>query len=308
MAFTTNISGVAQVDDSIKLAYDTQFLLEAGQENVMDQLVQYKAQIGAKSIQFPKYSLLSLATTPLTEGDDVVSEALADAPILITPAEYGRVVTPTSLASLQTGGTIDLAAAALVGKNLAQTKNKLATLALDASTNVITPGGVALASLAGTDILTGAVLNQAYNKLSRKNVGRINGEYVLVAHDDVIADLRADTSAGGWVDVTKYAAPGETLANEVGMFKGFRVVRNNQATYADQTGAGTVDVYNSYVIGFNALGLAESFAPEMRATGPFDKLGRLVNLGWYGVFNYGIVDTDAVWKIQTASSLGANAS
>lgn len=308
MAFTTNISGVAQVDDSIKLAYDQAFIVESAQQNVMDQLVQYKAQIGAKSIQFPKFSQLTLATTPLTEGNDVTSEALADAPVIITPAEYGNVVTTTSLASLQTGGTVDLAAVTLVGQNMARTKNKLATLALDASTNVITPGGVALASMASTDILTGAVLNQAYNKLSRKSVGRINGEYVLVAHDDVIADLRADTSAGGWIDVTKYAAPGETLANEVGMFKGFRVVRNNEATYGDQTGAGTVDVYNSYVLGFNALGLAESATPGMVATGPFDKLARLVNLGWYGVFNYGIVDTDAVWKIQTASSLGANAS
>lgn len=308
MAFTTNISGVAQVDDAIKLAFDQAFILEAAQENVMDQLVQYKAQIGAKSIQFPKFGQLSLATTPLTEGDDVTSEAISDSAVLLTPAEYGRVVTTTSLASLQTGGTVDLAAVQLVAQNMARTKNKLATLALDASTNVLTAGGKALADLAGTDVLSASLLNAAYNKLARKSIGRINGEYVLVAHDDVIADLRDSTGAGSWTDVTKYAAPGETLRNEVGMFKGFRVVRNNEVTFADQTGAGTVDVYNSYVIGFNGLGLAESFTPEMRATGPFDKLGRLVNLGWYGVFNYGIVDTDAVWKIQTASSLGANAS
>jgi N4-gp56 family major capsid protein len=308
MAFTTNLSGTTQVDDSVVALYDQSFIVESAQSNVMDQLVQYKAEIGAKSIAFPKFSQLSLATTPLTETDDVTSEALADAPIILTPAEYGRVVTTTSLASLQTGGKVDLAAVQLVGQNMARTKNKLATLALDASTNIITPSAKATADILAGDVLSGTILNQAYNKLSRKNIARINGEYILVAHDDVIADLRADTSAGGWVDVTKYAAPGETLANEVGMFKGFRVVRNNEATYGDQSGAGTVDVYNSYVLGFNALGLAESKTPGMVATGPFDKLARFVNLGWYGVFNYGIIDTDAVWKIQTASSLGANAS
>lgn len=306
MAFTTNISGVGQVDDSIKLAFDQAFLLETAQANVMDQLVNYRVNIGAKSIQFPKYSQLSLATTPLTEGNDVVSEALSDSAILLTPAEYGQVVTTTSLASLQTGGTVDLAAVAAVGQNLSRTKNRLAALALDASTNVLVAGGKTESTLAGTDVLTASVLNAAYNKLARKSVGRLNGEYVLVAHDDVIADLRDATGAGSWVDVTKYATPGATLNNEVGMFKGFRVIRNNDVTYGDQSGAGTVDVYNSYVIGLNGLGLAESFTPEMRATGPFDKLGRLVNLGWYGVFAYGIVDTDAVWKIQTASSVGAN--
>lgn len=307
MAFTTNISGTAQVDDSVKLAFDQAFLLESAQSNVMDALVNYKVQIGAKSIQFPKYSQLTLATTALTEGNDLTSEALADSAILITPAEYGNVVSTTSLASLQTGGAVDLAAVAAVGQNLSRTKNRLACMALDASTNVLVAGGKTEATLAGTDVLSASLLNAAYNKLARKSVGRLNGEYVLVAHDDVIADLRDSTGAGSWVDVTKYATPGATLTNEVGMFKGFRVIRNNDVTYADQSGAGTVDVYNSYVIGLNGLGLAESLTPGMVATGPFDKLGRIVNLGWYGVFNYGIVDTNAVWKIQTASSLGANA-
>lgn len=307
MAFTTNISGTAQVDDSVKLAFDQAFLLESAQSNVMDALVNYKVQIGAKSIQFPKYSQLTLATTPLTEGNDLTSEALSDSAILITPQEYGNVVSTTSLASLQTGGTVDLAAVAAVGQNLSRTKNRLACIALDASTNVLVAGGKTESTLAGTDVLSASLLNAAYNKLARKSVGRINGEYVLVAHDDVIADLRDSTGAGSWVDVTKYATPGATLNNEVGMFKGFRVIRNNDVTYADQSGAGTVDVYNSYVIGLNGLGLAESLTPGMVATGPFDKLGRIVNLGWYGVFNYGIVDTDAVWKIQSASSLGANA-
>ena len=307
MAFTTNISGIGQVDDSIKLAFDQAFLIESAQENVMDQFVNYKVQIGAKSIQFPKFGQLSLATTPLTEGNDVVSEAIGDSAILLTPAEYGQVVTTTSLASLQTGGTVDLAAVQLVAQNMARTKNRLASLALDASTNVLVAGGKTEATLAGTDVLSATLLNQAYNKLARKSIGRLNGEYVLVAHDDVIADLRDSSGTGSWQDVTKYATPEVALRNEVGMFKGFRVVRNNDVTFADQSGAGTVDVYNSYVIGLNGLGLAESMTPEMRATGPFDKLGRLVNLGWYGVFAYGIVDTDAVWKIQSASSLGANA-
>ena len=134
----------------------------------------------------------------------------------------------------------------------------------------------------------------------------IGGEYVLVAHDDVIADLREATAVGSWVDVSKYATPETVLRNEVGMYKGFRVVRNNDATITADAGAGAVDTYNSYVLGANALGLATSKVPGMVATGPFDKLARFVNLGWYGVFSYGIVDTDAVFKIVTASSKGVN--
>jgi N4-gp56 family major capsid protein len=150
-------------------------------------------------------------------------------------------------------------------------------------------------------------LNYFYNKLARASVPMIDGSYIMVAHDDVIADLREATGTGSWVDVSKYSTPETVLKNEVGMYKGFRVVRDNNASFADQTGAGTVDLYNSYFFGFNALGKATSQEGRMVATGPFDKLNRFVNLGWYEVSAYGIIDQDALWLGKSASSKGANA-
>lgn len=308
MAFTTNLSTTTQVDDSIIQAYDASFILAYGQNNVMDQLVQYGEDIGAKSITLPRYARLSVATTPLVETDDVVSSALADTGIVLTPAEYGNVVTTTKLASLQTGGKADLAAAQVVGINHGETMDVLAIQALDAGTNSYIIGGTAEGSVAAGQVASGAFLNYFYNKLARGNVPMINGSYVMVAHDDVIADLRADTAVGSWQDVVKYATPETALVNEVGMYKGFRVIRNNHATYVDQTGAGLVDVYNSYFLGFNALGKATSQPGRMVATGPFDKLARFVNLGWYEVSQYKIIEQTAAWVGRCASSVGANAS
>jgi N4-gp56 family major capsid protein len=307
MAFTTNLSGVTQVDDSVILAYDQAYIVAVGQDNVMDQFVTRKTQIGAKSIQLPKYARLAAATTPLAETDDVVSVALSDAPILLTPAEYGNVVTKTNLASLQTGGTIDLAAAQIVGLNHGLTMDKLALLAADGSTNSYVIGGTAEGSVASNQVASDVFLNYFYNKLARASVPMIDGSYIMVAHDDVIADLREATGTGSWVDVSKYSTPETVLKNEVGMYKGFRVVRDNNASFADQTGAGTVDLYNSYFFGFNALGKATSQEGRMVATGPFDKLNRFVNLGWYEVSAYGIIDQDALWLGKSASSKGANA-
>jgi len=82
MPFTTNLSGTAQVDDSIILAYDQQFIVAQAQDQIMDQFVTYKANINAKSIEFEKYSQLALATTPLVETDDVVSEAQTELNII----------------------------------------------------------------------------------------------------------------------------------------------------------------------------------------------------------------------------------
>ncbi len=305
MPFTTNLTGTTQIDDSIVQAYESSFLITVGEDSALDQFAAWKQDIGAKSIQITKYARLSLATTPLDEVEDVTSEALSDTQILFTPKEYGKSVTKTSLASLQTGGKIDLSIPELIGRNMAQTKTRLATLALEGSSNQIFVGNTTESTIAAGNVMSGVVLNSVYNKLARASVPTLaDGMYVAVMHDDVIHDLRAES---GWIDVAKYADAVSVLRNEVGMYKGFRIVRNNLATFGDQTGAGTVDVYKSAFFGARAFGLAESQAPTMTITGPFDKLGRFVNMGWYGVFEYKILDTDAVYIVNSASSVGANA-
>lgn len=308
MAFTTVLTDSVAISPTAVTAYDRSFIVANTQADVMDQFVQFKQDIGAKAVVFPRFGSLAVATTPLTEGNDLTSVALVDQAVTFTPAEYGNVVTRTSLASLQTGGVVDVAAATVVGINMAETRNALATQALAASSNQFYINGKTDATLATSDIITQAFMNQAYNKLARANIPTLGESYVMVAHDDVIADLRDDVGVGSWIDVSKYSSPETVLRNEVGMYKGFRVIRNNHAVGINQSGGGFVDDYPVYFMGFNALGKAISKEEGMVATGPFDKLARFVNLGWYGVFNYGIVEQNAVWVGHVASSLGANAS
>jgi len=309
--FTVGMTDTTALDDSVKLAFTGKVISEAPQINVMDPYVEHRFDLNAKSIQMAKYDNLALATTPLTEKEDPDSEAMVDSAILLTPVEYGNVVTTTNLASLQTGGQDAMAAMTRITNNMMETKNKLATVAIEAVTAakiIYADGGSDDTTLADTDIITGALMNDVYNKLSRANVQKINGVYVMFAHDDVIHDIRAASAAGDWVDVTKYALPGEQLANEVGMFKGFRVVRNNHCTFADQSGAGTTDAYKTSFLGANGLGLAESQIPQIVITPGYDKLNRFSNVGWKATMQYKIIDTSAVWQLVSASSKGANAS
>lgn len=306
--FTTNLTGTAQIDDSIVLAYDQQFLVTVGQNQVMEQVSTINVDINAKSIQMTKYGRLGLATTPLSEREDLVSEAISDSNIIIQPQEYGNVVTTTALASIQSGGKLDLAVPTLVGLNASMTQDKLACLALDASSNGFIVSGKAAGDVLATDVANRAFFNKAYNLLARNNVPSFeNGLYVAIMHDDVIADLRESAESGSWLDVSKYASNIPTMTNEIGSFCGFRIIRNNHATFGDQTGAGTVDLYNVYFLGQNGLGKAVSKAPSYVITPPSDKLGRFVHHGWYGVLKYQIVDQDAVYVGKVASSKGANA-
>ena len=307
--FTTVMTGTAEVDDSIIEEFEQQFLVAYAQEQVMEPFVSYKRDIGAKSIDIPKYNQLALATTPLVEKEDPASEALVDSKVNLQPLEYGNVVTTTKLANLQTGGKADRAAARMVGINMGRTQDKLALLAADASTNIIYGGNAtSTITIDATDVMAAATMNAAYNKLARASVpGLANGDYIAIMHDDVIHDIRDGSGAGTWQDVHKYALPDSVLRNEVGMFRGFRVIRDNHATVSVDAGAGgTVDVYKSYFMGFNALGKAVGQEPGMVISGPFDKLQRFVNMGWLGCFKYGIIEPDALWIVESASSVGAN--
>ena len=296
--FTTVLSGTVQVDNSdITEEIKSEFIIQYNQANVMDQFVEYERQIDAKSISFPRFTLTATAETPLNEREDVTSIAMADTEVILTPAEHGMAITPTRLVNLQTGGRALRAAVALAAINMAETRNKLGTAALEASGNTVSAGGN----------MSPSVLNQIYNKLARTNVPAhpLTGTYVAFMHDDVIHDLREGSSAGSWEDINKYNNEIPVLKNEVGMFKGFRIIRNNHAAI-DVSGSPAENIYKSSFLGYNGLGMAESQMPAVTLTGPFDKLGRFINIGWYGVCQYKIVESTAVYTATSLSSVAVD--
>jgi len=308
--FTTGMTGIADVADSRVIAFTQAFIIENEQSQVLDgNIVSMQESINAKSFNFPRYSALPLNTTPLTAKEDPDSVVMADTEIVLTPEEFGDVITTTRLANLQAGGRIDTAAAQLVGRTAGRVQDKLAMNAMDASAagqTIWAGAATSEATVAATHIADATFFEDAYNKLARTSIPAIGDMYVAVMHDDVISDLRDATGAGSWVDVNKYNNDERVLRNEVGQFKGFKIVRQNDALLTVDGGVTTTDVYNSYFVGKNGLGKAISQAPALTITGPFDKLGRFLNIGWYGVLAYSLVETEAVVLGQSASSRGAN--
>ena len=178
---------------------------------------------------------------------------MTDAEIVITPVEYGRVITKTKLASLHSGGQVDLAAAIQVGRDAGRTQDGRAIIALDASTNLVFAGAsTSVASMVAADVADVVFLEDAYNLLARESVPAIGDMYVAVMHEDVISDLREDAGANSWTDINKYTNAIPLLKNEVGMLKGFRIVRQNDSTIQSNAGQGNVNVYNSYFVGLES--------------------------------------------------------
>lgn len=307
--YVVNLTGSAQVDATIIQEFSQQVLVTHGETGTADQFISLKEDIGAESVRMPIYSRLGVVETPLLEREETQSEALVDTGLIITPEEFGKVVTRTSLSSLQTGGKVDLAAAQLVGINMAQSENRLALIAADASTNVVLGGSAGTVATVGPgDVMTGAIADKLYNKLSRASVPglpSVMGSYVAIAHDDVLTDIR---NSAGFESIKKYANASELSRNIIGFYKGFFWVRDNLSTIginagAPVTGSTATEVYNTYFLGFNGLGKGTTLAPHLRVTGPFDKLARFANIGWYGVLKYKIIQPEALWVAKTSSSV-----
>ena len=270
------ITTAATLDDSLIELIDTEVIVSGAGINKIDPFVETNVDIGAKSISFTIYSKLAKATTALTDGTDVDSAGMADASVLLTPKEYGTVVTPTKLANLQTGGKADRAGAKLVGISLAETTNQLGINALEAGTNTTA------AASAGT--LAKGDLRGAYQRLATKRIPKINGYYVAFMNPAQISDIKDE-----YIDITKFSRPELATSGVVGTLEGFLIVEDPDVT------AGQVNTF-----GMGALGKAVSMQPDTTITGPFDKLGRMMNLGWYGVIEYGIVDGNAIEIITGA--------
>jgi len=304
--FTTVITDKGVMDQSQVSLWNQGVVLAAQESLVMNQFVSQRKTAKSADYKFIKFANLAAGTTALVDGEDVTSEAVTDSVVTLTPAEQGNVVTTTTLGDISTGGRLNPAVVELIGKNMGTSVDKLAILALEAGSNELTVNASGEAATTASDIITVAFLEKAYNKLRRANIPKIGGSYIAVMHPDVISDLRAVATAGTWIDVAKYAQPGQILRNELGMFKGFRIIENSNISINTDAGSSTVDTYHSLFFGYNALGLAEAVPPQLRITGPFDKLGRLLNFGWYGVLKYGIIDANALWLVTSASTYGAN--
>jgi len=264
------VTTAAILDQSLITLIDQEVLVSGAGINKIDAFVETKVEIGAKAIDFTVYSKLAKATTSLTDGADVDAVGMADSSVSLLPKEYGTVVTPTKLANLQTGGKADRAGAKLVGINLSETTNQLGINALELGTNTTAGGTV------GT--LTKLDLRGAYERLSSKRIQKINGYYVAFVNPAQISDIKDD-----YISIVQNTNSELATNGVVGTLEGFIIVEDADVT------AGKVSTF-----GMGALGKAVSLNPDTTITGPFDKLGRMVNLGWYGVIEYGLIDDKAI--------------
>jgi N4-gp56 family major capsid protein len=280
-----------------------------------EQFAVKKTELGVQpglTINFMRYNNLGSASQ-LVEGVRMQTNALSASQFSITVAEHGYAVAVSELLLNASFDDVMASASRLLGRNMALYLDQSArdTL-LQASSKIwgynkyaqSTPFGVMAqyskgTAATGTDALDGtfdftaALVKDAVETLATKNVPRLGDTYVSFVHPHQSRRLRDDPE---FIEVTKYAAPGNFLLGEIGRLNDVVFIETTQVKQIQNSGGKTV--YQSIFLGDNAFGHAISLPVELRDGGILD-FGREHALAWYAIWGLGLITDQAVLIAET---------
>lgn len=268
------ITKASTLSDASVAIMNQAVILSGEAYNKMDAYATHNEQAMASTISFNVFSRMTATTTALTDGSEADSVAMSETKAQLTMAEYGAVLTSTSLANISTGGKADLASAELIGVHLGESTDKIAVGALLTSTTGVT-------STAGTtpNTLLKSDLRGCYTRLVTDGIAKFtDGRFVAFMNPAQVADIKDE-----FIGIVANTDANTATSGQVGQLEGFTIVENPNVT------AGKV-----ICMGRSGLAKGTALSPAIRITEGNDNLGRTVNVGWYGVFAYKILDPKAV--------------
>ena len=306
-ASPTGYSGANnQLGQAIQTIWSKEILFQAMPILRFEQFAVKKTELGVQpglTINFMRYNNLPNASQ-LVEGVRLQTVALTASQFSITVAEQGFAVSVTELLLNASFDDVMASASRLLGRNMAQYLDFSArnTLLLASSAifgygslagvqrTVLSPYDVgtpatSTATLTGSNYFTPPLVKDAVQTLASKNVPRLGETYVCFLHPSQSRRLR-DTPE--FIEVTKYAAPGNFALGEIGRLYDCVFIETTQINQATATSGSGTNYYQSLFIGDNAFGHAISLPVELRDGGVLD-FGREHALAWYSIWGLGLI-------------------
>jgi N4-gp56 family major capsid protein len=302
-------------------AYDRLAYFALRSELLFDQAADVQATNQAmtgSSVIFTIFSELATVTTPLTETSDVTAVAMADSNVTVTLTEYGSTVNTTAKLRGTAFLDVDAAAANLIGYNAGSSMDEVVREVLAAGTNVIYGGGGSTnpssrVTVQAEDTIEANDVRKVTAALRGANVSPWNGYYIGFIHPDVSYDLRRETGNSSWNAPHVNMDTANIYTGEIGTFESVRFIETPRTKVRTDLGEfSTVDVYDTYIMGRQALAKAYSFVdgngpvPQIRRGPVVDSLMRFNPIGWYWLGGYGRFREASLRRIESSSSIGTN--
>jgi len=343
-ASPTAYSGTnSQLTQAIQQIWSKEILFQAMPILRFEQFAVKKTELGVApglQINFMRYNNLGFAQ-PLVEGVRMTTNALTAQQFSITVSEHGYALAVSELLLNASFDDVMASASRLLGRNMAIYLDQISRDTLYGATSVIYGydrtglsatnnwydkgnRGASRVGMTGSYTLTTATVKDAVETLATKNIPRLGETYVAFVHPHQSRALRDNPE---FIEVTKYAAPGNFMLGEIGRLYDTVFIETTQvlkvpggagtgytadsavatpvvasgggySTPNTFTGTGNADRYSAIFIGDNAFGHAISLPVELRDGGILD-FGREHALAWYSIFGLGLITDQAIVVAET---------
>jgi N4-gp56 family major capsid protein len=223
----------SSLNQAIQTIWSKEILFQAMPILRFEQFAVKKTELGVAPglrVNFLRYKNFAVDPSPLTEGVRMTTNALTAEQIAITVAEHGYAVAVSELLLNASFDDVMASASRLLGRHMAQYLDVQARNTLSAATSAVfgydrtgVQGvndwyneGTAATQISDLDgnfkLSTGAVKDAALT-LAGKNIPRLGETYVQFVHPKQSRDIRSNPE---FIEVTKYAAPGNFMLGEIG--------------------------------------------------------------------------------------------
>ena len=223
----------SSLNQAIQTIWSKEILFQAMPILRFEQFAVKKTELGVAPglrVNFLRYKNFGIDPTPLTEGVRMTTNALTAEQIAITVAEHGYAVAVSELLLNASFDDVMASASRLLGRHMAQYLDVQARNTLSAATSAVfgydrsavqgvndwyNEGTVAtqISDLDGNYKLSTCAVKDAALTLAGKNIPRLGETYVQFVHPKQSRDIRSNPE---FIEVTKYAAPGNFMLGEIG--------------------------------------------------------------------------------------------
>ena len=277
-------TGTTMMGPAIQTIWSKEILFQSMPVLRFEQFAVKKTELGTMpglTVNFMRYNNLPMPAGPLMEGVRMKTHAISANQYAITVAEQGFAVAVSELLLNASFDDVMASASRLLGRNMALYMDYQARQTLQRASSVVFgyakpsainqgygvyEGGTPAANVAAvkTDgssafYFTPYSVKDAVEVLASKNIPRLGETYVCFIHPHQSRRLR-DTPE--WIEITKYAAPGNFMLGEIG--------RLDDVVFIETTQIGApigTDIADPYLqLPGGAVSTPNPFNPDWRGT------------------------------------------
>jgi N4-gp56 family major capsid protein len=306
----------SSLNQAIQTIWSKEILFQAMPILRFEQFAVKKTELGVAPglrVNFLRYKNFGIDPTPLTEGVRMTTNALTAEQIAITVAEHGYAVAVSELLLNASFDDVMASASRLLGRHMAQYLDVQARNTLSAATSAVFgydrtglqgindwynegEKATAFSDLDGNYKLSTGAVKDAALTLAGKNIPRLGETYVMFVHPSQSRDIRSNPE---FIEVTKYAAPGNFMLGEIG--------RLYDVVFIETTQVKKLAVNAAYTTSTNVAIPADQYSAPVKANTAPGQGGNPVSADYTAEAGYLTSATGNGASVYEAIMIGDNA-